>query len=87
LESNVARAARHNCFDSRIWLARIGIFSSDAPRISKSDLLSAIKRGDSLDVIRRQHHVTTRTVVVELYRHWLFEAHRCRHMNLLDRAT
>lgn len=63
-----------------IWLAQVGIFVKAIPVISRTDLDGAIKNGDSLDEIRRRHKVTARTVVVELYRHGLFDAHRRRHM-------
>ena len=78
----VARQFEVSVNTAAIWLARVGVFLSDVPRISKSDLVAAIRRGESIDQIRRQHRVTARTVVVELYRHALFESHRRRHMDV-----
>jgi hypothetical protein len=63
-----------------IWLADIGIFVKDTPVISKRDLQSAIDGRMSIDDIRRQHHVTGRTVAVELRRHGLLDAHQKRHL-------
>lgn len=63
-----------------VWLAQVRIFLNDAPRIGRTDLETAIHNRDSLHVISRRHHVTARSVVVDLIRHDLFEAHRLRHM-------
>jgi hypothetical protein len=76
----VARRFDVSVNTAAIWLARIGIFVSDVPAISRRDLLRAITNGDSLDVIRRRHGVTDRTVVVELHRQGFWEAHRRRHL-------
>jgi Mn-dependent DtxR family transcriptional regulator len=82
-EETIKGVARHfgvSVNTSAVWLAQIGVFISDTPVISRDELLKAIERGDSLDTIRRTHSVTGRTVVVELYRHHLFDAHKRRHM-------
>ena len=63
-----------------VWLADIDIFIQDAPVISRRDLQDAIDKRQSIDDIRRQHHVTGRTVAVELRRHGLLEAHKKRHL-------
>ena len=76
----VPRALDVSINTAAIWLAQTGIFLSDAPAIEARDLKEAIRRGDSIDVIRRRHAVTDRTVVVELIRHGLHDAHRTRHM-------
>ena len=76
----VARQFEVSVTTAAVWLARVGIFLSEVPRISKSDLVQSIQKGESIDAIRRHHHVTARTVVIELHRHSLFDAHRRRHM-------
>jgi transposase-like protein len=76
----VARRFDVSVNTAAIWLAQVGIFVAETPVISKRDLVAAIERGDSIDVIRRRHHVTGRTVIVELHRHGLHERHRRRHM-------
>jgi hypothetical protein len=76
----VARRFDVSVNTAAIWLARVGIFVSDVPAISKRDLVAAIEHGDSIDVIRRRHAVTARTVIVELHRHDLYERHHRRHM-------
>ena len=76
----VARRFDVSVNTAAIWLARVGIFVSDVPAISKKDLVAAIQDGDSIDVIRRRHAVTGRTVIVELHRHGLHERHHRRHM-------
>lgn len=76
----VARRFEVSVNTAAIWLARVGIFISNVPVISRADLLKAIERGEAVDVIRRRHRVTGRTVVVELHRHGLYEAHHRRHM-------
>ena len=76
----VARRTVVSVDTAAIWLARIGIFVSDDPAITHAELLAAIKRGESIDRIRRAHRVADRTVVIELLRHGLHDAHRRRHM-------
>ncbi len=76
----VARRFDVSVNTAAIWLARVGIFVSDVPAISKRELIAAIHDGDSIDVIRRRHAVTSRTVIVELHRHALYEGHHRRHM-------
>ncbi len=78
--AGVARCGEVSVNTAAVWLASIGIFRNDTPAISRADLEAAIVSGDSIAVIRRRHHVTGRTVVVELHRHGLVEAHRRRHM-------
>jgi hypothetical protein len=63
-----------------VWLADIGIFIKDTPVISRRDLQDAIDKRLSVADICRQHHVTGRTVAVELRRHGLVEAHKKRHL-------
>jgi hypothetical protein len=76
----VARRFEVSVNTAAIWLARIGVFVTDTPAISRTELLGAIERGDSIETIRRRHRVTGRTVVVELHRHGLHDAHHRRHM-------
>ena len=64
-----------------VWLADIGIFVKDIPVISRNELQVAIDKRQSVDEICRQHHVTGRTVAVELRRHGLLEAHKARHID------
>jgi transposase len=68
-----------------VWLARVGIFVSEVPAITRTDLMAAIERRESLKVIGRRHHVHSRTVIVELYRQGLFDDHRRR--DVIDNAA
>ncbi len=77
----VARRGKVSVNTAAVWLAQVGIFRNDIPAISRRDLQQAISNGDSIDVIRRRHHVTDRTVVVELHRQGLVEAHKHRHIH------
>ena len=43
-------------------------------------LVAAIEDGDSIEVIRRHHSVTDRTVIVEQHRPGLYERHHRRHV-------
>jgi transposase len=61
-----------------VWLADAGIFVNDVPAISRRDLVTHIAAGDTIAQIAKQHHVTDRTVSIELRRHHLIEAHRHR---------
>jgi hypothetical protein len=63
-----------------VWLADIGIFVKETPAISRRDLQSAIDDRRSIKDICREHHVTGRTVAVELRRHGLLEARKKRHL-------
>ena len=76
----VARRFQVSINTAAVWLAQIGIFLNDTPALSRRDLKQAIANGHSIDQIRRQHRVADRTVVVELHRHNLVEAHRRRHL-------
>ncbi len=76
----VARRGDVSVNTASIWLARIGIFLHQTPAIARPDLVAAIAAGESIAAIGRRHRVTGRTVVVELYRHELFDAHRRRHI-------
>jgi hypothetical protein len=62
------------------WLADVGIFINNTPVISRRDLQDAIDKRLPVADICRQHHVTGRTVAVELRRHALLEAHNKRHL-------
>jgi hypothetical protein len=79
----VARRAGVSVNTAAIWLAQVGIFVNDDSVIARKDLVDAIEAGDSIETIRRRHKVTSRTVVVELHRHALFNDHRRRHMRRL----
>ena len=61
-----------------VWLADVGIFVHDTPAISRSDLLAAIDAGKSIRAIATDHGMTDRTVMIELRRHGLRDAHRLR---------
>ena len=61
-----------------VWLADAGIFLSDVPVISRSEMLAAIAAGKSIRHIGADHGVTDRTVMIELRRHGLRDAHRRR---------
>lgn len=61
-----------------VWLADIGMFLSDVPVISRSQLLEAIEAGKSIQAIVADHGVTDRTVMIELRRHGQRDAHRHR---------
>jgi hypothetical protein len=63
-----------------VWLADVGIFVKDTPAISRRDLLDAISKGHTIADICHDHHVTDRTVAVELRRQSLLEAHKKRHL-------
>jgi len=63
-----------------VWLADVGIFIKEVPAISKRDLQAAIAKKWSIDRIMQEHHVTGRTVSVELRRFGLKEAHVARHL-------
>jgi len=76
----VARQLSVSVNTAAIWLADISIFLKDVPVISQRDLQRAIDDRQSLKEICRQHHVTARTVTVELRRHGLLEAHKKRHL-------
>jgi DNA-binding CsgD family transcriptional regulator len=62
-----------------VWLAEVGIFADDAPKISRAGLKRAIDRRRTLRGIAQDQGVSVATVRVELHRHGLFEAHRLRH--------
>jgi hypothetical protein len=76
----VARQLDVSVNTAAVWLADIGIFVKDTPVISRRDLQAAIDAGQSVKEICRQHHVTGRTVAVELRRHGLLQAHKARHI-------
>jgi transposase-like protein len=78
--SGVARQLDVSVNTAAVWLADIGVFVKEAPVISQRDLLDAIDKHQSIKDICRQHHVTARTVAVELRRHGLLEAHKKRHL-------
>ena len=61
-----------------VWLADAGIFVNDVPAISRRDLVAHIAAGDTIAQIAKQRHVADRTVMIELRRHHLVEAHRLR---------
>ena len=77
----VARQLDVSVNTAAVWLADIGIFVKDIPVISRNELQVAIDKRQSVDEICRQHHVTGRTVAVELRRHGLLEAHKARHID------
>ena len=62
-----------------VWLAEIGVFADTTPALSRSALLDAIERQQSISQIAAQHATSATTVRVELHRHGLFDAHRLRH--------
>jgi len=70
----VARQLEVSVNTTAVWLADIGIFINDTPVVSRRDLQDDIDKRQSIDDIRRQHHVTGRTVAVELRRHGLLDA-------------
>ena len=76
----ITRRRPHPQLDDPDWIAEIGIFIQDTPVISRRDLQAAIDKRQSIEDIRRQHHVTARTVAVELRRHGLLVAHKKRHL-------
>ena len=76
----VARQLEVSVNTAAVWLADIGIFVKDVPVISRRELQEAIDQRQSIKDICRQHHVTGRTVAVELRRHGLLEAHKKRHL-------
>lgn len=76
----VARQLGVSVNTAAVWLADIGIFIKDTPVISRRDLRDAINKQQSIDDICHQHHVTGRTVAVELRRHGLPKAHKERHL-------
>lgn len=62
-----------------VWLAEVGVFVSDEPTLSRRAMTLAVNRGLTLSAIAHAHHVSVRTVLVDLHRHQLFDAHRTRH--------
>ena len=62
-----------------VWLAEIGVFADDPPKLSRAALLRAIDQHSSLSDIAGEHGVAVTTVRIELHRHGLFEMHRLRH--------
>jgi hypothetical protein len=64
-----------------VWLAEVGIFADDTPKISRAALLEATRGQQPLAAIAAPHGVSVTTVRVELHRHRLFEAHRTRHLS------
>jgi transposase len=62
-----------------VWLAEIGVFASDSPKLSRTELVAAIEQQQSLTDIAAKFAVAVTTVRVELHRHRLFENHRHRH--------
>lgn len=62
-----------------VWLAEVGVFVSDEPALSRRALTVAVDRGLTLSAIAHAHHVSVMTVLVDLHRHQLFDAHRTRH--------
>ena len=80
----VARQLDVSVNTAAVWLAGIGIFVKDAPVISRRELQSAIDKRQLIEEICRQHHVTGRTVAIELRRHGLLDAHRSRSIRLSD---
>jgi hypothetical protein len=78
--SGVARQLDVSVNTAAVWLAEIGVFVKETPVISQRDLLDAIDKRQSIKDICRQHHVTARTVAVELRRHGLLAAHKKRHL-------
>ena len=62
-----------------VWLAEVGVFVSDEPVLSRRALTAAVNRGLTLSAIAHEHHVSVMTVLVDLHRHQLFDAHRTRH--------
>lgn len=80
----IARSGGVSVNAAAIWLAKIDIFVNDTPAICRRDLLATIAAGDSLETIRRRHHVTEQTVVIDLRRPDLFDAHRRRHITAPD---
>lgn len=61
-----------------VWLAEIGVFADDTPKLSRSKLVGAIEQQQSLRDIAAKFGVAVTTVRVELHRHRLFENHRHR---------
>ena len=77
----VARRLDVSVNTAAVWLADIGVFVKEVPVISRRDLQDAIDKRLSIAGICRQHHVTGRTVAIELRRHGLLEAHKKRHLS------
>jgi transposase-like protein len=76
----VARQLGVSFNTAAVWLADVGVFVKEVPALSRRDLQDAIDKRLSVADICRQHHLTGRTVAVELRRHGLLEAHKKRHM-------
>jgi DNA-binding CsgD family transcriptional regulator len=74
----VARELDVSVNTAAVWLADVGIFVKEVPVISRSDMERHIAAGRSIREIMRIHHVTDRTVMVELRRHGLVKAHKLR---------
>lgn len=62
-----------------VWLAEVDVFADSTPALSRSRLVDAITRRLPITRIAADNRVSATTVLVELHRHGLFEAHRTRH--------
>lgn len=61
-----------------VWLADVGVFLHDVPAISRRDIERHIDAGRTIAEIAAAHRVADRTVMIELRRHGLVDAHRLR---------
>lgn len=75
----VARRLGSSHTTASVWLAEIGVFSDDKPKLSRTELVAAIEQQQSLKDIAAKFGMAVTTVRVELLRHRLFESHRQRH--------
>jgi|GEM_PF-1201777 len=75
----VARRLSITHTTASVWLAEIGVFADDTPKLSRAELVAAIEQQQSLYDIAAKFAVAVTTVRVELLRHRLLESHRHRH--------